>query len=308
MVWVDMVIMKQMLVLFMMMLIGLIACKKQIITSNTNKALSGIVVNISNPALMLSSVVGNYELAEAKDLILAVIVAISMFVILMVLAWLVPKLLKAGQNQAGIYSVMTVFSNIGFMGFPIISSLYGREALLYASIFLLPYNLLIYTYGIQRLNQTKENEKINLKQILNIGVLASILTIVLYLFKVHINGWIGDSLVMLSDLTAPLSMMIIGASFAEIDIRDLIKDKRLVLFSLMKQFIIPLIVGWFMLIYIQNSLIAGITVIMLATPVGSMCAMIARTYERDCEIVSKGIVLTTVASLISIPLVTMILL
>lgn len=303
-----MVIIKQMLVLFVMMLMGLIAYKKKIITSSSNKALSGLVVNIANPALVLSSAVGGYDQIDSRELVLTVISALIMYGILIALSFFVPKLLKAKPHEMGTYNIMTIFTNVGFMGFPVISSIYGREALLYASIFLLPYNLLIYTYGIRQMSQNQPREKVSIGKILNVGVIASILAIALFAFKIEISGWVGDSILMLSNLTAPLSMMIIGVSFGEINMRELVQDKRLLVFSLIKQFILPVIVGWMMLQIIPSPLIAGITVLMLAVPVGSMCALLAQAYDRDYELVSKGVVLTTILSIISIPVITMILL
>ena len=298
-----MVIFTQMFVLFMLMLVGVIAYNKKILNPQANKSLAAIVVNIANPALILSSIVGDYESVSNQDLLLTVGVAIGMFTVLILLSYIVPKVVRVKREDAGVYGIMTIFSNIGFMGFPIISAVFGKEALLYASIFLLPYNLLIYTYGIQRMSSGGKKEKIQLSRILNMGVIASVITIILFLMKVQINEAFGKGITMLSDLTAPLSMMLIGASFAQANVKEMFMNKKLLIFSLIKQLIIPLMVGGIMMMIIPNAMIAGVTTIMLAAPVGSMCAMLAQSYNQDEELVSQGVVLTTLVSIVTIPVV-----
>lgn len=300
-----MVMIKQMLVLFTMMMIGWLAYRQKIITTSSHKTLSELVVKIANPALILSAAVGGYEQIEGKTLLVTVAVAVILYLVLILMASLMPHCLKVAAGESGPYKVMTLFSNIGFMCFPVISALYGGEALLYASIFLLPYNLLIYTYGIRQLS--KEKQSLHWGQIFNMGVIASLLAILLFAFKIEITGPLGDSIIMLSQLTAPLSMIVIGASFGEMQLRALVADRRLMAFTLLRQFVLPLLLGVVVVQLVPDQLIANITLIMLAAPVGSMCALLAQTYEGDYELVSKGVVLSTLLSLISIPLVTLLL-
>lgn len=301
----EMVMIKQMLVLFTMMMIGWLAYRQKIITTSSHKTLSELVVKIANPALILSAAVGGYEQIEGKTLLVTVAVAVILYLVLILMASLMPHCLKVSAGESGPYKVMTLFSNIGFMCFPVISALYGGEALLYASIFLLPYNLLIYTYGIRQLS--KEKQSLHWGQIFNMGVIASLLAILLFAFKIEITGPLGDSIIMLSQLTAPLSMIVIGASFGEMQLRALVADRRLMAFTLLRQFVLPLLLGVVVVQLVPDQLIANITLIMLAAPVGSMCALLAQTYEGDYELVSKGVVLSTLLSLISIPLVTLLL-
>ena len=209
---------------------------------------------------------------------------------------------------------MTVFSNIGFMGFPVIAALYGSGALLYAALFTIPYNILIYTYGVSAMSpETKspeapEKEKGSaflLKRILNVGVIACIATMIVYLCKIPVPGMIADTATHLSNLTAPLSMMVIGASLATIDLKKLFADVRLLIFSVVKLLIIPVVGVLIVKQFVSNEVICGVCLIMLATPVGSMTAMLAQQYDGDYEMATKGVALTTILSVATIPLVYM---
>lgn len=300
-----MIVLQQMIVLFIIMMIGFWLNKKDIINDEVSKKLSYIVVNIANPAMILSSVLGDNSGIEKSDLLVTLSVAVVMFAILIILSILIPKILRVDKKSFGAYQVMTVFSNIGFMGFPILSSLYGPNSLLYASLFLLIYNILMYTFGIQIFKQS--NIKVNfgqqIKQILNIGVITCIIAIVVYLFNITFPIWITKSVNMLSNLTAPLSMMVIGASMVTIDFKIMFKDIRLILFSIIKLLVIPVLGTLLVKQFVSNQVICGVTMIMLSVPVGSMTSMLAQQYDGDYEITSKGVVFTTVLSVISVPIV-----
>ena len=202
---------------------------------------------------------------------------------------------------------MTIFSNIGFMGFPVISALYGNEALLYASVFLIPFNILIYTYGILALKSNDgEKEKLDLKKVLNIGVFSCFISIILSFVQLPIPSFVKTTVSMLSDLTAPLSMMVIGASMATIDIKKLFTDIRLLLFSVLKLVIVP-VAGLFLLkLFIRDQMLLGVCMVMLATPVASMTAMLSQQYDGDYELASRGVALTTILSVATMPLVSII--
>lgn len=297
---------QQMIVLFLVMLVGFLAYKKNYINDNASKKLSSIVVNIANPALILSSVLSMDNTITGKDLMTTVVIAIAVFAGLLIISIFIPIIFRVEKQSAGAYQVMTVFSNIGFMGFPIISSVYGSSALLYATLFLIPYNILIYTYGIHTMKAGKKEgkEKLKIGQILNIGVIACILAILLFIFHVKLPEFLGSVITMLSNLTAPLSMMVIGASMAVIDWKKLLSDYRLLLFSLFKLFVLPIIGTLIVKQVISNEVICGVTMVMLATPVGSMTAMLAQEYNGDYELASKGVMLSTLLSVVTLPIVS----
>ena len=299
-----------MIVLFLIMLVGFIAYKKDYINDNASKKLSSIVVNIANPALILSSILSMDHTVTGKDLMTTVVIAAALFAGLLLISIFIPALFRVDRQSYGAYRVMTVFSNIGFMGFPIISSVFGSSALLYATLFLIPYNVLIYTYGIHTMKANKEGEKekLNLGQIFNIGVIACVLAIILFACQVKLPDFLASGITMLSNLTAPLSMMVIGASMAVIDFKNLLSDYKLLLFSLFKLLLLPILGTLLVKQFVSNEVICGVTMVMLATPVGSMTAMLAQEYDGDYELASKGVMLTTLLSVVTIPIVSAIVL
>lgn len=311
-VWI-MVALQQMLVLFIIMMIGFIAYKKNIITDETSKKLSAIVVNISNPALILSSVTGNATVTGA-ELVETMFVAIGMYVFLIAVAALVPVIIKAPAKDRGTYRVMTIFGNVGFMGFPIISSLYGGGALLYASLFLLPYNILIYTYGVWEMCKSsgegsgavKKSGRESIKQIFNIGVIFCIIAVVVYALGIKFPAWVNTTVSMLSSTTAPLSMMVIGASFATMNFKKVFLNVRTWVFSALRLLVIPVLGTFLVSLVTDNPSIIGVTMVMLGVPVGSMTAMLAQEYGGDYALSSETVAMTTILSVVTFPIVSMV--
>ena len=286
------------------MMIGYISRKKNLLGKEAGPSISWIVVNIANPAMIISSVINGESSITGEELIWTAILACITFAVLIVLAEILPRLFKTEGKTRAAYKIMTVFNNIGFMGFPVIAAAYGEEALLYAAIFVLPYNILFYTYGIAITQSNGANQKLKIKQILNIGSIASILAVVLYLTQMPVHGIIKSVTASLSDLTAPLSMFVIGISLTNMKIRELFTDIKLLGYSAIKLLLIP-VVG--MLIagnYIQNQMLCEVFMIMLATPAGAMTAMLAQEYDGDYSLASRAVALTTLLSVITIPIVS----
>ena len=304
-----MILLQQMMVLFIIMMIGYICRKIGLFGKEASKILSGVVVNIGNPALILSSAINKESEIEGKELAMTMGLAVAFYLVLLVLGEIVPRVLRVEKKNQGVYKVMTVFSNIGFMGFPLLTAMYGSESLLYASLFMIPYNILIYTYGVNAMCTQEENisqKKIPWKKIFNIGVIACILTIILYLTRIPVPTVVEDVVSTLGNLTAPLSMIVIGDAMSQMKPKELLTDVKLMIFTVIKLLVIPVMGLLILKQFGFSSMLMGVLLVMISTPVGSMTAMLAQQYDGDYELASKGVALTTLLSVVTIPIVSMI--
>ncbi len=299
-----MILLQQMLILFFYMVIGYAARKRGYLGNEAGAAISWIVVNIANPAMIISSVVNGESTISGQDLLVTVMLALSYFAVLILLAEILPRLFRVTGKTRSAYKVLTVFNNIGFMGFPVISAAYGQESLLYAAMFVLPFNILFYTYGIAVTASGGEKKGFNLKQILNIGSVASILAVVLYALQLPVHGVIKTATGSLSNLTAPLSMMVIGISLSSMRLRELFTNLKLLGYTMVKLLLIPVVGTLIAANFIHNEMLCNVFMIMLATPAGAMTAMLAQEYDGDYELASKAVALTTVFSVVTIPIVS----
>lgn len=298
-----------MLVLFILMLVGVCCRKCGIFNDEANKRISSLVVNVANPALILSSSINQEAVIEGMEFVKTFLLAWGMFGVVMVIAHFIPRILRADVSEYGTYKTMTIFSNIGFMGFPVISALYGSEALLYATMFLIPFNVLIYTYGIsvmkKRTSADARTTGFQLRKILNVGVISCAVALVIYLTKLPIPVVVENAVDSISNLTAPLSMMVIGDSLTKINLKKLFCNGRMLVFSGIKLLLIPIVGVSLIKLLDLNPLLTGVCMIMLATPVGSMNAMLAQEYGGDYELASQGVTITTLLAVVTMPVVSM---
>lgn len=302
-----MLLLQQMIVLFILMLIGYFVSKKEYISDATFKQLSWIVVYVACPAMVISGSVNSGKMIEGQELFATLGLTVLVYAVLILIGFVTPVILGVPKEDRGVYKVMMIFSNIGFMGFPLISSLYGTNALLYGALFQIPFNVLIYTYGILVLKKkTDDNEKLDFKKILNIGVICCIISIVIALFQLETPDFVKSTVSNLSNLTAPLSMMVIGASLTKIKFRELFTDFRLLLFCGLKLLIIPVVMLFVLKQFITNEMVLGVCMVVLSTPVASMTAMLAQQYDGNYALASKGVAVSTIFSVITMPIVAMI--
>lgn len=300
-----MVLLQQMIALFLMMLVGYVCAKMGVLDAMASKKISWLVVNVGNPAMILAAGMDNEIPVAPEKLMLVVVLAVIIYAALIVISVFLPGLLCVEEQNAGIYRVMLIFSNIGFMGLPLISVLYGGESLLYTSIFFFPFNFLIYTYGIRAMKKDgKTKEKIRWPGICNIGVITSVIALILYVGKICLPDFAVTTAQNLSNITAPLSMLVIGASFLDFKIRDLFTDTRLLLFSGIKMLLIPLAGTWIIKQFVDDPMIVGVCMVMIATPVGSMTAMLAQQYDGNYDLAARGVALTAILAVVTMPVVS----
>lgn len=346
---------QQMIVMFLMMAVGYLCYRKQILTEEVSRKVSAIVVNVANPCMILSSALTDQQM-QGKELVQTLAIVVMMYAFLLVMAQLLPRILCIQKESRGAYAAMTVFANIGFMGFPVLAAMYGNGALLYGAVFQIPFNILIYTYGVAVLtrkpgacakteqdvkaevdvkaepngktgerqdaqgitaavngksenieNGSEQQGKLQgtveiVKKIFNIGVIACIAAMLLYFLQTPVPSFLQAFITNLGNLTAPLSMMIIGASLAQMPLKELFLDKKLLLFSLVKLLLLPAV--WMIMVnrVAEQEILRGVCLVMMATPAGSMTAMLAQQYGGDYETASRGVALTTVLSVITMPL------
>ena len=297
-----MVLLQQMGILFVYMMIGYVACKKEYFDQEFGKKLSWLVVNVANPMLAISAVVNNEEQIAKKDFYVTVLLAICFYAFFLILAQILPRLIGVQKSDIGVYKMMTTFNNIGFMGFPVIAAVYGNGALIYAVPFSIMFNILCYTWGIQTL--CGGGERGNWKRIINIGTISGIISIVLFFMQIPVPKMICSLSAGLSNLTGPLSMLVIGISIAAMELKDLFTDVKLLKFALIKLLAVPVAAMLLVCQVIDNQLICEVFLVMMATPAASMCAMLSQQYGGDYELAAKGVALTTILSVVTMPIVS----
>ena len=296
-----MLLLQQMMIFFLIMLVGYICRKIGVFGETTGKMVSGIVINIGMPALIIASGMNPETLENKGKLLFTLGIALIFFAIMFVIAELLPRLLRADREDYGAYQVMTIFSNIAFMGYPLLDAMYGSEAVIHAAIFNLLYSVLNYTYGIRKMQTGGQREKFSWKQLLNVGVISCLIAVILYVTELPVPMIFEDTATRIGAITGPLSMLVIGDSLAQIQLKDLFTDVRLLIFSAVKLLLMPALLLWGLGLFVTDPMFRGVCLVMTATPVGSMTVMLAQQYDGDYRLTSRGVALTTVLSVATMP-------
>ncbi|MFR8169517.1 MAG: AEC family transporter [Marvinbryantia sp.] len=301
-----MTVANQMLSLFIIMIIGYVMYRVKIIDDAATVRYTRLVLNISLPAQIITSFVENRGVVS-NGVVLAVFgISFLVYVISALVGVLFIFVTRAPKEERGTYLFMCLFGNVGFMGFPVIVTIFGDSALIYAVIFNVIFNVLVYSLGIALIGGGKGGFQFQPKRLLNIPFIAAIISVLLFFAGVSLPRVLVTSLNYLGNLTTPVAMLILGATIASMPIRELFDDWRVYLFTLFRLGVIPLAVMVLLrALNISTPEITGIMIVLAAMPVATNTTMLAIEYGGNLRLASKGIFFSTILSVITIPVVAM---
>lgn len=298
-----MVVFQTMLKLFLLLILGFVLFKCHIFDEYTNKKISALIVNVASPMLIISSIAG-VEGSNKSIVFLMIGAGILMYIGFIILGKIINRVFPFPKKDWPVYECMVVFANTGFMGYPVLLDVFGQEAVFYASLIHMAFNFFVYTYAIMCLTKGDDSEfKLNFKQLLTPGIILIFVGIFIYLFDIQLPSVLMDTINSVGSLTAPLSMMMIGSSLAVYPIKDSFTDWRSYLFACVRLLIIPFVTMLICRLIHIDPYYANITIITNAMPVGSMVLMLATQYNANVKIVTRNIVVSTLLSVITIPIV-----
>ena len=298
-----MVVFQTMLKLFLLLILGFVLFKCHIFDEYTNKKISALIVNVASPMLIISSIAG-VEGSNKSIVFLMIGAGILMYIGFIILGKIINRIFPFPKKDWPVYECMVVFANTGFMGYPVLLDVFGQEAVFYASLIHMAFNFFVYTYAIMCLTKGDDSEfKLNFKQLLTPGIILIFVGIFIYLFDIQLPSVLMDTINSVGSLTAPLSMMMIGSSLAVYPIKDSFTDWRSYVFAFVRLMIVPFVTMIMCRLLHIDAYYANITIITNAMPVGSMVLMLATQYNANVKIVTKNIVVSTLLSVITIPIV-----
>ena len=298
-----MVVFQTMLKLFLLLILGFVLFKCHIFDEYTNKKISALIVNVASPMLIISSIAG-VEGSNKSIVFLMIGAGILMYIGFIILAKIINRIFPFPKKDWPVYECMVVFANTGFMGYPVLLDVFGQEAVFYASLIHMAFNFFVYTYAIMCLTKGDDSEfKLNFKQLLTPGIILIFVGIFIYLFDIQLPSVLMDTINSVGSLTAPLSMMMIGSSLAVYPIKDSFTDWRSYVFAFVRLMIVPFVTMIMCRLLHIDAYYANITIITNAMPVGSMVLMLATQYNANVKIVTRNIVVSTLLSVITIPIV-----
>lgn len=296
-----------MLELSALILLGLVLTKLHLLDEKGSAVLSTLVVHVFNPALIISSVCEGGLQTQGDTVIEAIICGVFLYALLILIAIVVYMRSKALEEEVSICKMIVIFSNTAFVGYPILRALYGDFAVFVFSLMHLPFNILIFTYG-RSLLQKGNHQKMTVKDIFSIGTVSSIVALILYFGNISVPVRVADFFGILGDACVPLSMIVIGVSLAHASWKNVLKSKNINMVVFLRLIVLPILIAWITLPLPISTFNRELLVISGALPAGSMIVVLAKEYKTNDGLASAGVFLTTLLSVVTIPLMLGILL
>lgn len=298
----------QMLVLLILLLVGVGCAKFHVVDEQMNRRLTHFTLIVPQSCMILNSVI-NVDLGLTFGKIMLVIGAgCVMYGILIALGFLITWIFRIKKQDRGIYRFMTIFSNVGFMGFPVVASIFGSAAVFYASLFNMLLNILAYTLGIELLRNNGEKEKFSLKRLITPALVATLAAILLLIIHIHIPEPIAKAVGMLGDMVIPCSMIIIGASLGDQNFKEIFGDWHTYAFAPVRLLVAPVLVWAVLRLFVNDPTILGVATVLSAMPVAAIATMLSIQFGGNERVASKTVFVTTVLSVATIPLMCWVLL
>lgn len=303
------IILNNILTLFLLILVGFIAGKSGAVSKNATGYLSDILMKVALPATIFLSISGTYSQGILKDSFKIAILTFIIHSSCILISLGYTKLMKIPEKDRGVWVFASTFSNNGFMGFPIAYAILGKEGLFLASISNTVFNVLIFSVGIKLITMGHESGKgINIKKLfLNNNNIAIFLGIIFYVTQTSLPQPIQSSLSYMGNVTTPMSMFLVGLSISSNRVRDMFNDYKLYFLSAVRLLIAPMlaIIVMRFIPFGSASLVPKVMAIVLAMPAPSATAIIAEQYNGNKELAAKVVFLTSILSIITIPIILM---
>lgn len=292
------IVFAKMAMLVLIMLLGYLCARIGITGPEFNQRVTPLMVKVLLPATILNSVlsVPDFSGRELLDYILVMTVMVALQ---MLPAWFLPRLMRTRSEDVGATRLVTAFGNVGFVGLPVVAAIFGDEMVFFASLCNIPFNLALYSCSAAQLSPG--GGRVRWQDVLNAPVIATLLSVVLLLSRVHVPGVLADTISSVSGVTIPLSMLVIGTSLGGISVRSVLTDWRVYVVSAVRLLVCPLLT-WLVLRPFAAGALLGISVLMAACPSAMLVTALCLQYGRSDAFASKCIFLSTILSAMTIPL------
>lgn len=288
--------------IFILMIIGYFLRKTNIVSKENRKSLTDLVIYIILPANIIYSFMIEMDATIIKSGLAILIVSIVIQLACQVFGKYF--FIKTTPRQQSVLQYGTICSNAGFMGSPLIQGLYGLDGLLFASIYLIPQRIVMWSGGVACFTSAKGKDVVK-KVISHPCIIAVFIGLIIMAGQIQLPNFINESIKTLSGCTMALSMIVIGGILGEIRLRDVI-SKLTLYYSLIRLIIIPLLVLGGCVLATLPPLVIAVSTVLAGMPAGSTTAILAEKYNGDSMLAVEIVFLSTALSLVTIPLLCLV--
>ena len=290
---------KMLMILFAISM-GYLANRLKILDDGSNRKLTKLVLNITIPGLILSAVMTGEAQPEVSTVLSVWKMAAVYYAVELLAVLVVPALLGGTDRQKGVWRFSLLFTNAIFIGYSVLGALYGERAVFYAVLLTLPVNALSFSVGPLMLGGSR---RFSCKSLCTPSFLSSVVSLVIVLAGIQVPAYAGEVLGFVGDMTAPLSLLVLGSVLAGMPLGKVFAMPRIWALSLVRLVAMPVLLLVCLRPLGLDPVVLSTGVIIMATPAAVNGFMLAIEHDGDSECMAQTIFLSTLCSIVTIPLV-----
>lgn len=295
-----------MMTLFAIVIVGYVAGRLGYMGGEFDKRLSSLVINITCPALILSSAMTG-ELPDRRLILPLLGISIITYIILTGVVFWLPRYLTKQKADEGIVGFALMFGNVGFMGYPVVASIFGHQAVFYAAVLNVVNTLAVFTVGtILIVGDVGDGKRFQKKVLYSTPMLSAYLAMLIVALGIdNIPSLISQPLTMIGNITVPAALLIIGSSMSQLSLRTMLGNRTVYATTLFRLILIPL--GFY---YLFSAIgfdpyVVNINTVVIAMPVATYGTILCLKYGRETTLITEVTLITTLLSMLTIPLLTL---
>ena len=301
-------VLNQTAVLFIPIIIGILVKKLKMVDGHFGKSLSSVLFNVSLPCSILCAMQFEFQKSLLIESGLLVLLGFGILGVSLLIGFLLSQWMGREDGVKNVIRFSITFSNFSFMGYPIVQMLYGQKGLFYASVFTIPFFLLVNSLGILILEHKKgERAKVTFEKILNMPTLALLVGFILFVLSIRLPDILNSAANMFAQTTTPMSMILSGLVLADSKLLSIFKNYRLYVISAFRLLLIPILVFVLLRLFGLSGLLLNVPVIICAMPVASNIVLLSQKFAGDVQFSAETVLFTTFFSIVTIPLIQLIL-
>lgn len=297
-------------VIFLLILVGFFLAKKGFLSPHSQKEMTALILYVLLPCTLIKS----FDIDFSRDILnTGLKLAVTMFITYncsYIIANIIAKKYKLDPIQKDVHTLSMIIPNVGFMGYPIVNAIIGPEGIIFAVMANMGFELFAWTIGIKTISRNssvKHTDNVALSLLKTPAIIAIIVGMVLFTTPLTIPEPVRSTVVLLSNAMSPIAMIIVGISLANSHITQLLKDKYMYISCLTRLVFIPLCLFAVLKSLNFQETAYFIPMILISMPTAGYATMFATKYESDSLLASEIISMSTLFSLITIPLILSIL-
>lgn len=295
--------------LFAIVVVGYVIGKLGYLGGDFDRQLSRLVINITCPALILSSAMtGN--LPDRRFILPLLLVSVVTYAVLTGIAFVLPRYLTNRKSDEGTVGFALLFGNVGFMGYPVVDSIFGHEAVFYAAVLNVVNTFAVFTVGTILITGRNdvEGSRFQKKVLYSTPMIAAYLTILIVALGIDgIPGCVSQPLTMIGSITVPAALLIIGSSMSQLSLRTMLGNRTVYATSLFRLVLLPVAVYFLCRIIGFSDFVVNINTIVIAMPVATYGTILCLKYGKDTTMMTEVTFITTLLSMLTIPVLAMLL-